>query len=114
MAIARKHPVANWLQLPPGDQRRAMDQVLRLRDQGADPLASGLPPEAITWFWDEELPRLVNRPDVRAQVEARVAELLSSHARLEAQLPAQALELTRSMEALEVEIDKLEAVLGHD
>ena len=114
MAITRMHPVCNWLRLPPGDQRRALDQVLRLRDQGADPMASGLPPEAISWFWSEELPRLVNRPDVRSQVEARVAELLSSHARIEAQLPMEALELKRSLEGIEAEIDQLEAVLGHD
>lgn len=114
MAITRMHPVCNWLRLPPGEQRRALDQVLRLRDQSADPMASGLPPEAIGWFWAEELPRLVNRPDVRPQIEARVSELLSEHARLEAQLPVEALELRRRLEELEAEVDRLEEVLGHD
>jgi len=55
VTLARKHPVANWLRLPPGEQRRALDQVLALRDAG-DPMASGLPPAAVDWFWSEELP----------------------------------------------------------
>ena len=113
MTLARKHPVANWLRLPPGEQRRALDKVLALRDAG-DPMASGLPPAAIDWFWNQELPRLANRPDVRPQVEERVAELLSEHARIEAQLPAAALELKRRLEVLEAEVERLEEVLGHD
>ena len=114
MAISRMHPVCNWLRLPPGEQRRALDKVLAFRDAGPEPLASGLPPEAISWFWSEELPRLANRPDVRPQIEERVAELLSEHARIEAQLPAAALELKRRLEVLEAEVERLEEVLGHD
>jgi hypothetical protein len=112
--LARKHPVANWLRLPPGEQRRALDQVLAFRDAGDNPMASGLPPAAVDWFWNQELPRLANRPDVRPQIEERVAELLSEHARIEAQLPAAALELKRRLEVLEAEVERLEEVLGHD
>jgi hypothetical protein len=114
MAISRMHPVCNWLRMAPGEQRRALDRVLAFRDDGPEPLASGLPPAAVDWFWNQELPRLANRPDVRVQVEERVAELLSEHARIEAQLPAAALELKRRLEVLEGEIERLEEALGHD
>jgi hypothetical protein len=107
------HPVANWLRLPPGEQRRALDKVLALRD-ASDPMASGLPLDAAAWFYQEELPRLANRPDVRPQIEERVNELLSEHARIEAQLPVEALELKRRLEVLEGEIERLEEALGHD
>jgi hypothetical protein len=114
MAISRMHPAGNWLRVPPGEQRRALDRVLAFRDDGPNPLASGLPPAAVDWFYQEELPRLANRPDVRPQVEERVAELLSEHARIEAQLPVEALELKRRLEVLEAEVERLEEVLGHD
>ena len=53
MAISRKHPVANWLRLPAHETRRALDKVLDIRDKSDDPLASGLPPAAIEWFYNE-------------------------------------------------------------
>ena len=113
MTLARMHPCGNWLKLPPGEQRRALDQVLAFRDAG-DPMASGLPPAAVDWFYQEELPRLAARADVRPQIEERVAELLSEHARIEAQLPVEALELKRRLEVLEAEVERLEEALGHD
>ena len=75
MSIARKHPIANWLLLPPHEQRKALDKVLAFRDQSDDPMASGLPPTAVAWFWQEELPRLMQRPEVRRQAEEHLAEL---------------------------------------
>ena len=52
MAISRKHPVANWLLLPAHETRRALEKVLDIRDKSDDPLASGLPPAAIEWFYN--------------------------------------------------------------
>jgi len=114
VTLARKHPCGNWLRLPPGEQRRALDKVIAFRDNGPNPLASGLPPAAVDWFYQEELPRLAARADVRPQIEERVSELLSEHARIEAQLPVEALELKRRLEVLEAEVERLEEVLGHD
>jgi hypothetical protein len=65
--IARKHPIANWVRLPPAECRRTLDRVLQFRDAAPDPTASGLPEAAVTWFWESELPRLLTRPDVRKQ-----------------------------------------------
>ena len=90
MAISRKHPVANWLLLSPGDCRRALDRVLDFRDKQADPNASGMPPAAVEWFYAEELPRLCTRPEVRLQVSQQIQELLQQAATVEAEITPQA------------------------
>ena len=114
MAISRKHPVANWLLLPPGDCRRALDKVLDFRDKQADPNASGMPPAAVEWFYGEELPRLCMRPDVRAQTEAHVEELLREAAVIESEISPQAAALQRRLDDLAAQVDILEAAIGHD
>jgi hypothetical protein len=86
MTIARKHPVANWLYLPPNEQRAALDKVITFRDKSANPQASGLPQEALEWFWRIELPRLVRRPEVRKQADARIEELIQQQIALEKQI----------------------------
>ena len=75
MAISKIHPVCNWVRIEPHEHRKALDKVLQLRDESDDPMASGMPPAAQEWFWTEELPRLIHRPDVRLQAESRRAEL---------------------------------------
>ena len=114
MAISRKHPVANWLLLPPGDCRRALDRVLGFRDKQADPNASGMQPAAIEWFYSEELPRLCMRPDVRAQTEQHVEELLREAAVIESEITPQAAALQRRLDDLAAQVDVLEAAIGHD
>ena len=114
MAISRKHPVANWLLLPPGDCRRALDKVLDFRDKQADPNASGMPPAALNWFYSEELPRLCMRSDVRAQVEQQIQELLQQAATVEAEISPQAAALQQRLDDLAAQVDVLEAIIGHD
>ena len=115
MAISRKHPVANWLLLSPGDCRRALDRVLDFRDKQADPNASGMPAAAIEWFYSEELPRLCLRQDVLLQVEAHIQELLQQAAAVESQItPAAAAALQQRLDAIALQVDILEAVIGHD
>ena len=110
--ISRKHPVANWLMLPPHEQRAALDTVLALRDASPDPLASGLPAAAVAWFYDEELSRLAQRPDVRRQIEARVDELVAQQSDI-----AQAMDLRHRaqlerLQFLQSEVARLEGVLA--
>jgi len=112
MAISRMHPVANWLRLPPHEQRRALDKVLDFRDKSADPMASGMPPAAIQWFYAEELPRLCMRPDVRLQVEQHVLELLQEAAAVEGQIAPEAAALQRRLDELALQVDVLEEALG--
>ena len=114
MAISRKHPVANWLLLPPGECRRALDKVLDFRDKQADPNASGMPPAALDWFYGDELPRLALRADVRLQIEQHIQELLQQAAVIEAEITPQAAALQQRLDDLAAQVDILEAAIGHD
>ena len=111
-SIARKHPICNWLLMPPHEQRRALDKVLDFRDKSADPMASGMPPAAIQWFYSEELPRLCTRPDIKIQVEARIQELLQQAATIESEFSPQQLTLQRRLDELTLQVDILIEALG--
>ena len=113
-SIARKHPICNWLLLPPHETRRALDKVLDFRDKSENPMASGLPPAAVEWFYSEELPRLCMRPDVRLQVEAHIQELLQQAATVEAEISPAAAALQQRLDAICEQVDILEAAMGHD
>jgi len=112
MTIARKHPIANWLLLPPHEQRRALDKVLVLRDQSDDPMASGLPEAAVEWFWESELPRLIARPEVRRQVEERIDDLVSQQSDIAAGLDQTTKALLERLQELQAEVRRLEEVLS--
>jgi len=112
MTIARKHPIANWLLLPPVEQRRALDKVMQFRDAASDPMASGPPEAAVQWFWSEELPRLCNRPEVRRQVEARIDELVTQQSDIAAGLDQTTKALLQRLQALQTEVARLEGVLA--
>lgn len=112
MTIARKHPIANWLLLPPHEQRAALDKVIQFRDAAPDPTASGLPEAAVAWFYSEQLPRLCNRPEVRQQVEARIDELVSEQSSIAAGLDQQQLGLLQRLQDLQGEVRRLEEVLA--
>ena len=114
MAISRMHPCANWLRLPAHETRRALDKVLGFRDKASDPHASGMPKEAITWFYETELPKLCLRPDVRAQTEAHIEELLREAAVIESEISPQAAALQQRLDDLAAQVDILESIVGHD
>jgi len=113
-SIARKHPICNWLLMPPHEQRRALDKVLDFRDKSADPMASGIPLAAIEWFYSEELPRLCLRPDVRLQVEAHIQELLQQAATVEAEISPQAASFQQRLDEITAKFYILETIIGHD
>ena len=109
--ISRKHPCANWLLLPPHEQRRALDKVLDFRDQDPDPNASGLPAAAVDWFWQQELPRLMQRPEVRVFAQERVSELTAQAAELRQRIERQVGSLMAEAEAAESEAARIAAVM---
>ena len=113
-SIAKMHPCANWLRLPAHEPRRALDKVLDFRDKQSDPNASGMPPAALDWFYDEELPRLCMRQDVRIQVEQHIQELLQQAATVESQIAPEAAALQQRLDAIALQVDILEAAIGHD
>ena len=112
--LSKMHPCANWLRLPAHETRRALDKVLDFRDKASDPHASGMPKEAITWFYETELPKLCLRPDVRIQVSQQIQELLQQAASVEAEITPQAAALQQRLDDLAAQVDVLEAIIGHD
>lgn len=107
MSISRKHPVANWVRLEPHEHRRALDKVLQFRDQSDDPMASGLPDAAVRWFYDQELPRLLQRPNVRQQCREHVADLIAKSQRLRDQIDKMAGSLIEKADAIDAEANAL-------
>ena len=110
--ISRKHPIANWLMLPPHEQRAALDKVIQLRDAAPDPMASGLPAAAVAWFYDEELPRLAQRPDVRRQIEARIDDLVAQQSDIAQAMDLRHRALLERLQFLQSEVARLEGVLA--
>jgi len=109
--ISRMHPVANWVRLPQHEHRRALDKVLQFRDAAPDPMASGMPEAAVQWFWLEELPMLLKRPEVRQQALERLAELSARRQDLEQQIRLQAGALIEQQAELDQERALIEQVL---
>lgn len=110
--ISKMHPVANWVRVAPHEHRKALDRVLQFRDESEDPMASGLPPAAIQWFWKEELPRLLQRPEVRRQAEEHLQHLKSQGDDLSDQIKRQSGDLLERLDALEAEVHRLQEVMG--
>jgi len=109
--ISRCHPVANWVRLAPHEHRQALDKVLQFRDAAPDPMASGMPEAAVEWFWAEELPRLLTRPDVRRQALERLVELQDTQLRLADQIQMQAGALIEQQASAQLELQQLTALM---
>jgi hypothetical protein len=109
--ISRMHPIANWVRVAPHEHRQALNRVIDFRDRSADPMASGLPEAAVTWFWEEELPRLITRPEVRRQAEEHLQQQRHEAAAIATQLATQAPDLVARLEALQAEVARLEGAL---
>jgi len=107
--VSKGHPVANWLRVEAGEYSRALDQVLRHRDEQllSNPGASGLPPASLDWFWETELPRLATRPGVSNQVEARIAELTARREALAEKVSRAEREVAAEQADLDAELELL-------
>lgn len=114
MRVSKMHPVANWLRCDASLYSRSLDQVLRHRDEqmAADPNCSGLPPASRDWFWSEQLPRLVNDPQIRDQVHFRQCELAAMRQAIEDQLRLQAGALIDQQAEIDAELALIEQVLA--
>lgn len=111
MTISRKHPVANWIRVEPHEHRRALDKVMQFRDQSDNPLASGLPEEAVRWFWSSELPCLLQRTSVQRQCREHIADLNNKASRLRDQIQLVAGSLIDEAELAEAEVLQLQRAL---
>jgi len=74
-------------------------------------MASGLPEAAVTWFWVEELPRLLQRPEVRRMAVEHLQELNDTRQRLQDQIELQAGALLEQMAQIELEHHQLSALV---
>jgi hypothetical protein len=107
------HPIANWLYLPPHEQKAALDKVLALRDTAPNPLDSGLPIEAIKWFYKTELPRLAKRPEIYKQVVDRIDELVIKQSEIATTIKTKhKKEQSETVLALQAEVKKPELAIA--
>jgi hypothetical protein len=85
MAIAKLHPVANWLRCSGDVYRQTWDRVSQLRDAdyAAQRFDSGLPSGAKDWFLNIQLPTLVQFDFYRKQTEERISDLDKKHQQIE-------------------------------
>ena len=114
--ISKSHPLCGWLRLQPGDYNRTMQELLKQRDDYLliKPDHSGPAPGYCAWVWSVELPQLARRPYYAAQIESQVQELLVESATVEAEISPQAAALQRRLDELALQVDVLEAAIGHD
>ena len=109
--ISKKHPIANWIQLSPNEYRRVLNKVLDFRDLDPDPHASGLPAAAVDWFWREELPRLIQRPEVQQFASEHVVQLNAKAAELRQTIQRQVGSMEADAEAAEQEAARITAMM---
>ena len=114
--IARCHPLCGWLRLQPQDYARTMQELLKQRDDYLliKPDHSGPAPGYMQWVWNFELPQLAKNPYYSRQIEQQVQELLVESATVEAEISPQAAALQRRLDELALQVDVLEAAIGHD
>ena len=114
MRVSKAHPVCGWLRCDAGTYGRSLDQVLRHRDEqmATDPNCSGLPPASRDWFWSEQLPRLVNDPQIRDQVHSRLGDLMARRQAIEDELRQQAGALIDQQAEVDAEMALIEQVLA--
>jgi len=112
--VSKMHPVANWLRCDASLYSRSLDQVLRHRDEqmATDPSCSGLPTASRDWFWAEQLPRLVNDPQIRDQVHSRLGDLMARRQAIDDQLRLQAGALIDQQAEIDAELALIEQVLA--
>ena len=109
--IAKCHPIANWIRIAPHEHRRALNRVLDFRDKDPNPNASGVPSAAVDYFWETELPALLNRPYIRQLAQEHIAMLNAKAADLKHRIEVQTGSMQREAEAAQSEADRIAALL---
>ena len=116
MRIAKGHPIANWLRCDRDTYSRSLDRVLIERDKAleSDPTHSGLPEGAIDWFWKEQLPSLVQKPNYRHQVEQHRENLELALLAIKSDINRATVGLIEEKLSTEAELARISAVLGDE
>ena len=98
--VNRMHPTANWLRVPDGPYRQALERNIAL----------GRPDEA--HFWGTELPALLQHPQYRRQAEERVAELQQKSSAIQQQVQRQVGSLLEEQGMADLERHRLAELLA--
>jgi hypothetical protein len=98
--VNRMHPTANWLRVPDGPYRQALERNIAL----------GRPDEA--HFWCTELPALLQLPQYRQQAEARVSELKGKSDAIQQQVQRQVGSLLEEQGMADLERHRLSELLA--
>ena len=93
------------------EQRLRQIPGLDFRDQDSDSNALGLPPASVDHFWNQELPQLMQRPEVRVFAQERIAELRAKSAELRQRIERQVGSLMAEEAAAEQEAARINAVM---
>ena len=87
-----------------------LERISEFRDLDPNP-NSGLPAAAVDWFWQEELPRLMQRPEMRVFAEERVSELNAKAVGLRQRIQLHIGSLQAEAEAAEAEAERILGVV---
>ena len=114
MRVSKSHPVANWLRCDANLYSRSLDRVLRDRDEAlkTDRQHSGLPAESKRWFWEEQLPNLMQQEQYRHQVEQHAENLQLALVAIDSDINRQTQSLQEERAAKAAELAQVNALLA--
>ena len=111
--ISRMHPIANWLRCRGTLYNLSLNRVRNDHEDEVkiNPNHSGLPPKSKTYFWNEQLPNLVQEDFYAEQVEARIKDLDFRANNIRKEINAQTESRVDEANRMEMESDRLKEIL---
>ena len=111
--ISRMHPIANWLRCRGTLYNLSLNRVRNDHEAEVqvNPNHSGLPPKSKTYFWNEQLPNLVQEDFYAEQVEARIKDLDFRANNIRKEINAQTESRVDEANRMEMESDRLKEIL---
>ena len=111
--ISRMHPIANWLRCRGNLYQLALNRVRNDHEAEVqvNPNHSGLPPKSKTYFWNEQLPNLVQEDFYAEQVKERIKDLDFRANNIRKEITAQTESRVDEANRMEMESDRLKEIL---
>ena len=111
--ISRMHPIANWLRCRGTLYNLSLNRVRNDHDDEVkiNPSHSGLPPKSKTYFWNEQLPNLVQEDFYAGQVEERIKDLTFRANNIRREINAATESKVEEANIMEMERDRLKTIL---
>ncbi len=107
------HPIANWLRCRGTLYNLTLNRVRNDHEdaQKINPNHSGLPPKSKTYFWNEQLPNLVQEDFYAEQVKERIKDLDFRANNIRKEINAQTESRVDEANRMEMESDRLKEIL---